>query len=380
MTARLVTFRKNPNWDYSSNSVMSTGYEDIMDKIDIISPKEFLSLNEEGRKLVVDKIFTEIRSRNYFPINYYNDLGIQREILKCRDKKVSDLSNGVLDENSNLGSSLCKFMFPNMHKVVAKGRENNTMWCKFYDDHKLKRAIDFRLRHERISNVPSKIYRSLQIIDSNSPTNFSPMKAKAIYEKYCPINGVIYDFSCGFGGRMLGALSSNNNYTYIGCEPCKETYYYLNNLGRHIEKTFGTSNTFKIHNVGSEEVKLKSNSIDFAFSSPPYFSLEKYSDEESQCYIKYPTLDLWFDNYVLPTIKTIYDSLKRGCYYAVNISDFKVGNKEVHLVNKWVEFSELVGFELTEVMTMKLNIVVGRDGFNSDTTKQEGVYVFRKPL
>ena len=41
------------------------------------------------------------------------------------------------------------------------------------------------------------------------------MKAKALYEKYCPENGIIYDFACGFGGRMLGALSSKKNFKYL---------------------------------------------------------------------------------------------------------------------------------------------------------------------
>jgi len=49
----------------------------------------------------------------------------------------------------------------------------------------------------------------------NAGRNFLPIRAKAIYERFCPENGYVYDYSAGFGGRMLGALSSKNNYTYI---------------------------------------------------------------------------------------------------------------------------------------------------------------------
>ena len=33
-------------------------------------------------------------------------------------------------------------------------------------------------------------------------------RAKIIFEHYCPKNGTIYDYSAGYGGRILGALCS----------------------------------------------------------------------------------------------------------------------------------------------------------------------------
>ena len=51
----------------------------------------------------------------------------------------------------------------------------------------------------------------------------------------------------------------------------------------------------KIYKQGSE-CKLPAEivgNMDFAFSSPPYFNLEKYSDEETQCYVKFSKLNEW---------------------------------------------------------------------------------------
>lgn len=211
-------------------------------------------------------------------------------------------------------------------------------------------------------------------------TNFKPMNAKALYERYVPNNGVIFDYACGFGGRMLGALSSKNNYVYFGVEPNTETYENLNKLGGYIEQVTGRSGSFKIACKGSEDIRLKkSNFVDFAFSSPPYFSLEKYSDEDTQCYIKFPTIEEWFDGYVKPTIQNIYNMLKPSCYYAVNIADFKIGKNEVKFVDKWIEISEDIGFKYDHQIHMKLQTRrgVGHDEDNK-RTKKEGIFVFKK--
>ena len=218
------------------------------------------------------------------------------------------------------------------------------------------------------------------MIGGNVATNFKAMNAKALYEKYCPRNGVIYDFACGFGGRMVGALSSKNNYEYVGVEPCRETFNNLNVLGNHIHRTFGSSNKFDIYCVGSEDFGVDDEPFaDFAFSSPPYFSLERYSNEDTQCYIKYPTLEEWFDGYVKPTIQNIYNIVKSGCYYAVNIADFKIGKNDVEYVDRWIDISEEIGFEFTEQIHMKLQ--TRRGNGHDDTnlrTKKEGIFVFKK--
>jgi hypothetical protein len=271
-------------------------------------------------------------------------------------------------------------MFPNLYDVECKGVKNNSPYYKFYDDHKLYRAIKFCLDHKSITHpvVPTAIKDGLEMLGGNVATNFSPMKAKAIYEKYCPKGGIIYDYSCGFGGRMLGALTSKNNYKYIGVEPCIETYQSLNKLGKHIEQATNRENIFKIFCKGSEDFQLKANTIDFAFSSPPYFNLENYSNEETQCYHKFPELNKWFNGYVRPTIENIYHMLKPNRYYAVNIADFKFGNKNVEFVNQWINISINTGFTFVKEIPMKLQTRRGNGHSDNTFKKQEGIYLFKK--
>ena len=108
--------------------------------------------------------------------------------------------------------------------------------------------------------------------------------------------------------------------------------------------------------------------------------MEKYSLEETQCYIKYPTIESWLNGYVKNTIKNIYKALKKDCYYSVNIADFKINNELVQFVDKWIEISKECGFEFVKVIPVKL----GKSRPNNISNKQcyvpkiEGIYLFKK--
>lgn len=367
-------------WNYKSKIAKSTGYEDVMDSISNITPDDFNQMTDDEKNEVVDRIFNIIRSKNIFPIYYFNNEGIKQEISKCIEKNI-EFDGRTLSTKDISGQHLCSFLFPNLHKVECKGVKNNSMWDRFFDDIKLKKTIKFTLTYEPIKNSYTSLYRSSRLIGGNVATNFPPMKAKALYEKYCPEEGVIYDFACGFGGRMLGALSSKNNYKYFGVEPCTETYKHLNELGTHIERNTGRKNSYKIICSGSEDYCPVENFVDFAFSSPPYFNLERYSEEDTQCYNKFETLESWFTGYVEPTITNIHKMLKPGAYYAVNIADFNFGNNRVEYVDKWIELSIKCGFEYVERISMKVSTRRGfghRDENNKTKEKQEGIFVFKK--
>jgi hypothetical protein len=367
-------------WNYISPIPSSTGYEDVMDELKRYNKKLFLELSAEKQSELIDHIFTIYRGHNIYPITYYNDEGIISEIQKCVEKEVN-FDGEILNLSFNQGSSLCRFLFPNLLKVDCRGVKNNSPIDKFYNDHKLKRAIKFCLDHKSTNTpvTPSGLKDGLDMITGNVATNFKPMNAKALYERYCPEGGIIYDFACGFGGRMLGALSSKKNFRYFGVEPNTETFDYLNELGSYIEKATNRTDIYKVYCKGSEDFRINKPYVDFAFSSPPYFSLEQYSDEPTQCYIKFPTLEEWFKGYVRPTIQNIYDMLKPDCYYAVNIADFKVGTTYVEYVDRWVELSKEVGFEYIENISMSLQSRRGvGNAEDNKKSKKEGIFIFKK--
>lgn len=187
--------------------------------------------------------------------------------------------------------------------------------------------------------------------------------------------------NCGFGGRMLGALSSTKNFKYVGTDPCTETMYHLHELGEYIEMATGRDESYELHCCGSEDFKGKPNSIDFAFTSPPYFDLEVYSTEETQCYNKFPNLDDWLEGYVRQTIKNIHHMLKPGKVYAINIADFKVHSGEtVAYVDEWIRISEEEGMPLFDTVYLGVTARAGSRQQANGELKKENILIFKKPL
>ena len=187
--------------------------------------------------------------------------------------------------------------------------------------------------------------------------------------------------NCGFGGRLLGALSSKNNYRYVGTDPCTETMYHLHQLGEYIEQVTGREDSYELHCCGSEEFIGPEKSIDFAFSSPPYFNLEVYSDEPTQCFNKFPELDAWLEGYVRATIKNIKHMLKPGKFYAVNIADFKVGSgKTVAYVDEWIRISTEEGMLLFDTVYLGVTARAGSAEQAAGELKKENILIFKKPL
>lgn len=182
--------------------------------------------------------------------------------------------------------------------------------------------------------------------------NFSPNVARKIYERYMPKhNAYILDYSCGFGSRMLGCLSSKNDYTYFGIDPNTKLCKRLNMLGEFINEEKPCN--YKIYCQGSEQkIDELVNMIDLAFSSPPYFNLETYTDESTQSTNKFSNYELWLNQYVEPTIKNIYNYLKNDGLFILNIKNLTRGNKEP-LLDDWIKIAETNGFELVEMQEMK---------------------------
>lgn len=362
-------------WNYVSKAVSSTGYEDVLDKLKEYTQERYLDASPQEQERMVQEVYDIYRGKNIFPIVYYSPQGVRKEIQKCINKDI-DWDGEVLNMRFTQGSSLCKWFMPNMFDVVVRNKPD-TQYKRFYQEEGLKKAIAFCLRYDTCVK-PAQVQAGLRMTASVA-TNFPPMRAKALFEHFTPDNGVIYDYCMGFGGRMLGALTSKKNFTYIGTDPNTETYDHLLDLGVAIEDVTGRTDSWDIYCAGSEtDAVVKEygkHSIDFAFSSPPYFTLERYSDEPTQSYNQYNEVEEWLEGFVRPTVRNIHHMLKPDRYYAVNIADFTVNNKKVSFVNDWVRISEEEGFEYVRCIPMKLQT---RTGQRKKGDKQEGIFVFYK--
>ena len=353
-----------------------TGYESVYDQLDAFDKAQY-DADPQG---TIDQVFEIYRSIGLVPIVYYTHQGLVDAVRSFSKLSYNNVNNSKIGLGNNRGQTINRFIFPNMMTAEPKGRGSNSLRDRFWNDAKLKRAIricfEFRTGDRLLR--PTQLRTALELVTGENVTNFKAQNAKAIVEHLCPVLwGNVYDYSCGYGGRLLGIGSSNFKYNYIGVEPNTETVNYLKYLNVVIDEATGVRGTI----IQSVSEQYQPEDIDCAFSSPPYFNLEKYSNEETQCMVQFTTLDEWFDGYVAPTMKNIHQGLNSDGFFATNIADYKTYSQKepVLVVDRWVELAEKIGFKHTETIKMMLNT---RPGVGNDRKegreKWEGVYVFRK--
>ena len=190
-------------------------------------------------------------------------------------------------------------------------------------------------------------------------SNFRPTAAAAMYDlfvdKDSPLEGTkagtVWDPSMGYGGRLLGAISAGVN--YIGTDPCIPTYEGL----EQIRDQYGHKDkSYKLLRQGSETYIPMQNSLDFVFTSPPYFGWEAYGDEPEQSSIKFSTSDMWKEKFLKQTIANAYTGLKPGKYLALNVANTK---QYKTFEEDTVDLAKQVGFEHTDTWWLSLSTQQG---------------------
>jgi len=366
-------------WNISSMHIIDgefTGYESVYDQLDAFDKAQY-DADPQG---TIEKVYNIYRSIDLVPIVYYTHQGLVDAVRKFSKLSYNNVDNGKIGLGNNRGQTINRFLFPNMMTAEPKGRGSNSLKDRFFDERKLKRAIricfEFRTGDRLLR--PTQLRTALELVTGENVTNFKAQNAKAIVEHLCPVLwGNVYDYSCGYGGRLLGIGSSNFKYNYIGVEPNTETVEYLNYLNDVIDEATGVRGTI-IQDVSEN---YQPEDIDLAFSSPPYFNLEKYSNEETQCMVQFKTEDEWFEGYVAPTMQNIRKGLNSDGVFATNIADYKSYDRPepYEVTERWIQTAEKVGFKHDGIIKMMLNT---RPGVGNDRKqgreKWEGVYVFRK--
>ena len=282
-------------------------------------------------------------------INHHYDEKYLKNILIDFHSQNLDNSNFYV-ENRNV-SKLLNYFFDDL--IYMAKSKNGTYSPKdiIDNDELLQSALQYIDTHKNFYQQKSDVANLRDFFFSSSMvgkvTNFNPVIARKIYERYVPFdNAVIFDYSCGFGSRMLGALSSKYNYSYIGVDPYEELYKRLLNFYEWIITTLNHDESAQIFNIGSEIfIPTLVNSVDLSFSSPPYFNYETYVADASQSYIQYPAYEEWLEEYVRETIRNLYEYTKQGGTHIVNLED----TRRIRIVDDWINIAQSIGFTLESI-------------------------------
>jgi len=173
-------------------------------------------------------------------------------------------------------------------------------------------------------------------------SQFRPTAAMAIYERYGATN--IYDPCGGWGDRMVAAQASGISYHCRDVNPLVFAGY----SGQIA--MYGGDISCELR--GSEVDAPASNYFDLAFTSPPYWKIEKYQGKDSS-HAKFKKCDEWIDGFLRPMIDNTVESLVKGGLIAINISDCYANHTYNRLVtptideiSKRCDIKEIVGYRM----------------------------------
>jgi hypothetical protein len=153
---------------------------------------------------------------------------------------------------------------------------------------------------------------------------FKPNVAKIFYE----MNNAktVLDFSMGWGDRLAGFYAASTTEHYVGLDPRKENHPFYRQQAEFYDKQLGWFETQKTTDFFCEPAEDFDftkwvDYFDIVFTSPPYFSVERYSYDDTQSWVRYKNIDDWNTNFLHKTLKNIIPTVKRGGIIAINIAD-----------------------------------------------------------
>jgi len=280
-----------------------------------ITTKYVKTLSKEERFDLIEPLFEHFRTMGWqYPDNLSK---IQKSWKKLVEHKP-DLSKMDLFNNDSMATDICKYFCHKFYDATENGYP--TMKEIYQDDDKLRKLIQNRLGldwkdpdNDETFNLCFRMLiqgmRSSRVVPSISI--FKPSIAKYLYMKYSNEGDVVFDYSCGWGGRMLGAASCGRK--YIGTDP-----WTTDEL--EVMKSALKLKDVTLINNGSEHVKLEENSIDFSFSSPPYYDQEVYSKDLNQAYNQGE--DYFYNVYWRQTLENVKFMLKPEKWFGLNVKNY----------------------------------------------------------
>jgi hypothetical protein len=347
---------------------MQTNMEKIINKKNALK-----DLSDQEFEELLPILATELENHGIL-YEIYSD----EEILK--DWK--SLCKKLLPKDTNIsatsigGMKIMRKHMRHFHDVANyKGISIKSLWKK----ENLEKALRFN-RAQHSTPYASEIIRSLSFTNGlGKVTMYRPLMARNVVSYFGATS--VLDVCAGWGGRMIGTKSlddtkshgyENTKISYTGIDPCIKTYQGL----------CAIRDELKLHEVTlinkPAEIALQEMpedlKFDIALTSPPYFNLEIYSDEESQSTKSGPDYQSWIHKFLKPVILNIMKRVKYSCW---SVKNFKT-DKKYNLLDDIIQIHSENGWQQMDVTFTMSNSK--RPGTNSTTQKktEEITYVFAK--
>lgn len=229
----------------------------------------------------------------------------------------------------------------------------------------------YSLKYEKLDR--SKILSTVQM-KHYICSQFKPSVAKMLYDKFGA--KTVLDFSMGWGDRMCGFFASNTAEHYVGLDPREENHPIYHQQAEWYSKHrsfFEAEKKYTFYKSPAEDFDFSEykDYFDMVFTSPPYFNVEKYSNDESQSWIRYDNVTAWNKNFLHKALGNMIPATKPGGHIAVNIADVTVDAKYVEIINPMYDFMESMGMKYVGTIGMEMAKRPNEPGANNKKIKSE---------
>lgn len=226
----------------------------------------------------------------------------------------------------------------------------------YKSDKHYRRSLELQLIHggsiAALNNYQAKLDLTMT---AQACSNFRPGIAMYVYRRFGKKKGIALDPCAGFGGRLVGWIASHNGGRYIGVDPAKQ----MIQNSRKMADSLGVGKDVELYQECFEDFNLKKHNLqgvcNLVFTSPPYFTKERYSQESTQSFKRYPKFKSWLNQFLKPLVQNAHEALKPKGIFAINIADIALGSTSYPLELFTQQFADDCGFKHLETIGLKLN-------------------------
>ncbi len=240
--------------------------------------------------------------------------------------------------------------FPEIMEVkrTVGNRVENSLWDSLRDKDLFLKKFDAITRKDiakrnEVKKISDGLVNLLRLRLGHPATNFRAEVSKWIWFNHLKpfVNNtidelIVYDPSGGWAGRLVGFLAMASNpifkekrLIYLVTDPNplvgKRYEMLLSFWKEHINPEINV--VLDYHKIGSEKIhitdsfKKYKNKVSVVFTSPPYFSRERYVEDNEQSFNKFKTYEYWRDYFLEPTLENGYELLQKNGHIVWNIAD-----------------------------------------------------------
>lgn len=188
-------------------------------------------------------------------------------------------------------------------------------WCK---NHKLVR----KYAQDRYGGTSTKNLREAIYNLVSECTSFRPTVMVGFIKHFS--SRVILDFSAGWGDRLLGALACDSIIDfYCGVDPNSCVHPNYQKMIEFFKNKIKDKTKYQMIQAPFQEAVIPDKQYDLIITSPPYFTLEIYSDEDSQSVDSVSSVDEWLETFLFVSLKKAWDLLTGGGRMVIIINDMR---------------------------------------------------------